>query len=526
MARVVDLQDAQTLHGQLRSWAYCALDCTGTREIADTLKPRLNPLQLRTYEFEKAQQGPAVAMMLRGLNVDLPKRNAMIAQLKREQVKALREIQRLPGIVDVWDRYEKDTGFCKAEPTKKHLWHPRGADPKEQTCKRCNAPRLKLAPFNPGSSQQKKHLFYDIHKVPPMRNKTGEVSTDDDVLRRIGQRYEHLRHITDAIDNTQDLAKQLGTLNGKLTPANRYPSSFNVGAAWTGRFSSSKNPFGLGGNLQNVTERLRAVFTADPGKLLGYADLKQAESNAVAHYAGDENYIEAHAVGDVHTYVTRLVWPELPWTGNLKEDKEIAKQLPDWDPVEGHDLRFQSKRVQHGSNFGLTPQGISMLAKIPKSAATEMQTSYFRAFPFIKPYQNGIAEEIREHKPLVNALGREVTLFGRPWDPHTVKQGLAFKPQSVVADILNLAMVRVFLELEPQGVELLAQVHDALLFQFPEDRVDLAIAVARIMSVPVPITDPKGVTRTMRIESELAIGRNWGKAHPERNPHGMKEIDI
>jgi DNA polymerase I-like protein with 3'-5' exonuclease and polymerase domains len=521
MAKIVSLEEAQSLQGQLRSWAYCALDTTGTREIADTLLPRLTPAQLRIYNFEKAQQGPAVAMMLRGVSVDVPKRAAMVAGLRREQVKDQRDLQKLPGILGVWDQMEKDTGFCAAELGKKHNWTPRGGDPKEQTCKRCEKPRLKLKPFNPGSSQQKQYLFYKLHKIPPMRNKTGEISTDDDVLDRIGKKYEHLTHITDAIRALQDKQKQLGTLNGKLTSANRYPSSFNVGAAWTGRFSSSKNPFGLGGNLQNISERHRATFVADPGMLIGYADLKQAESNAVAHYAGDEKYIEAHRVGDVHTYVTRLVWPEMGWTGDIKQDKKIAKQLPEWDNVEGHDFRFQSKRIQHGSNFGLSPPGISMIAKIPQKNAREAQANYFQAFPMIRGWQQqDIGVAVREHRPLVNAMGREIILMGRPNDPHTFKQGLAFKPQSVVADILNLSMVLVFLHLEPEGVQLLAQIHDALLFQFPEDRLDLAIKTAHMMKIAVPIGP-----RVMEIETELAVGKNWGHAS-EDNPNGLKEIDI
>lgn len=520
MAVIVDLAQAKTLNGQLKAWAYCALDATGTREIADNLLPRLTPAQLRTYNFEKAQQGPAVAMMLRGVAVDTQKRAAMINQLKREQVKDLRNLQKLPGIAGVWNKMEKDTGSCPAELGKKHNWHPRGGDPKEQTCKRCGAPRLKLAPFNPGSSAQKKHLFYTLHKVKPMKNKTGEISTDDDVLDRIGKKHPELAHITDAIRDLQDKNKQLQTLNGKLTPDNRYPSTFNVGTAWTGRFSSSKNPFGLGGNLQNITERLRVSFIADPGYLLGYADLKQAESNAVAHLAGDQVYIDAHKSGDVHTFVTRLVWPNMPWTGDLKKDKKIAKQLPEWDNVEGHDYRFQAKRIQHGSNFGLTPQGISMIAKIPLNEARSAQMNYFKEFPFIRQWQNKEAADIRAHKPLVNMLGREIVLFGRPNDPHTLKQGYAFKPQSTVADLLNLAMILVFLELEPQGVQLLAQVHDALLFQFPRDRLDLAIKVAHMMEIPIPIGE-----RVMVIESELAVGSNWGHAS-DNNPHGLKEVEI
>lgn len=532
MAKVITLQEARDLPlGQLRDWAYNALDTTGTREIADVLLPRLNEATARTYAFERALQAPALAMMLRGVRVDETLRNDMVKALRRELKKDLDGVGKMQQILEVWDGTEKETGFCPMEFGKHHKW-PRGvADSPDRLCERCHAPRIKPKAFEPNSSDQVQHLFYDLLKVPPMLNKKHEVSADEDVLERIGAKYATLKPITDAILSVRDKAKQLGSLSARLTPDGRYPSSFNIGAAWTGRQSSSKNPYSLGGNLQNVAERHRAAFTSDPGYDIGYADYMQGESNIVAHLSGDPKYIEAHKGGDVHTFVTRYVWPNMqpPWTGDLKLDKKIAKQLPTWDNVPGHDFRFQCKRIQHGSNYGLTPFGISMIAHIPFPEAKAAQRNYYTEFEYIPAWQQWVGGEIREHKALVNPLGRTITLFGRPWDGHTWKQGLAFLPQSLLADMDNIAMWRVWMELESEGVHLLAQVHDALLFQFPRGRLDLARRVAAIMSFPVHVTDINGVTREMRIGSEVAVGRNWGHFNddPTQGPinlYGIKEL--
>ncbi len=325
-----------------------------------------------------------------------------------------------------------------------------------------------------------------------------------------------------AILAVRDKQKQLGSLAAKLTPDGRYPSSFNVGAAWTGRFSSSKNPFGLGGNLQNVAPKHRRVFIADPGMEIGYADYMQGESNIVAHLSGDPKYIEAHRLGDVHTYVTRYVWPELPWTGDLAKDKKIAKQNPPWDLAEGHDYRFQCKRIQHGSNYGLTPFGISMIAQIPLSEAKRAYNSYMTEFDYIPAWQAWVRSQVLEHKPLSNALGRPWLPFGRPWDKHTWRQALSFLPQSLLADIDDIALYRVWLDLEEQEVQLLAQVHDALLHQFPKGHYDLEREVLKRMQIPVPITDYRGNTRIMTIGVETATGANWGHISPD-NKLGIDE---
>lgn len=512
----------------MKSWGYNALDVIGTRRVADVIIPRLNPRQQRTYAFERALQAPAQAMMQRGILIDGLKRRRMIAELEKELKKDVATLAANTDITSIWDRTEKNTGSCPVPQRKdgKHKWEKweKGKDEQGRHCVACSMDRLVSKPFNANSSDDVDHLVYDLLRIPVHTNKKGLRSADGDILNRISHKFPKHRSIIDSIQAVRDKKKQLGTLCARLSRDGRYPSSFNIGAAWTGRQSSSKNPYGEGGNAQNLASRHRGIFIADPGYQLAYIDLKQAESNVVAHLAGDEVYIEAHASGDVHTFVARLVWPELPWNGDIRKDKKIAKQLPAWDPVEGHDFRFQAKRIQHGSNFGLTPPGIAMIAHIPMKQAYKAQENYFGTFSGIHRWQLDIGATIKEHLPLINALGREITLFGRPWDEHTIKQGLAFIPQSSVADILDLGMWRVWRYQDPTGgerndVELLAQVHDAVLLQFRDSQV--LHETRRLMQIPIPVT-ARGETRIMQIEAEVAIGYNWGKQSPE-NPRGMFE---
>lgn len=523
MTEVINLTQAQALlPGQARDWAYNCLDVTGTHEVATELLSKLSPLQARTYAFERQLQGPAFSMMMRGVRINHPLREEMVKELKKELAKDERGIAVHDQVVDRWDGHELETGLCPSNNGKRHKW-PRGVpDSPERRCLLCNASRINPKPFEATSSVQVHRLIYDLHAIPHYVNKQQKVSTDDDTLNRIAKKHPELAGLCAAILAIRDKQKQLGTLSAKLTPDGRYPSSFNVGAAWTGRFSSSKNPFGLGGNLQNVAPKHRRVFVADPGMEIGYADYMQGESNIVAHLSGDPKYIEAHRLGDVHTYVTRYVWPELPWTGDLAKDKKIAKQNPPWDMAEGHDYRFQCKRIQHGSNYGLTPFGISMIAQIPLAQAKAAYSNYMTEFDYIPAWQDWVRGEVQEHRPLVNPLGRVWLPFGRPWDKHTWRQGLSFLPQSLLADIDDIALYRVWLDLEGQEVQLLAQVHDALLHQFPQGGYALERELLKRMQIPVPVTDYRGTTRLMTIGVETATGRNWGHKSAD-NVHGIDE---
>lgn len=514
-------EEAQHTSGVLREWAYNCGDVMGTQDILATLLPRLNPEQARTYSFHRALQAPCMSMMMKGVLVDEPKRAARIKSLRLELNKIAKHINQLPGVVDVWDATTLETGICDTDLGKHHKW-PRGVpDSPERKCERCGAPRVKHSPFLPSSDTQRARLFYDLHGIKPITNKEHKVTTDGEAMERIGRYRPSLKPVTDAVDDYQKTQKQIGFLNAPRTAAGRYPSSFNVAAAWTSRFSSSKNPYRLGGNLQNVAEKNRDAFIADPGKWLFYADLEQAESNVVAHLAGDEAYITAHRVGDPHTFVARMLWPELPWTGDLEEDKKIAKNhYPEWDKVPGHDFRFQAKTIQHGGNLGMTPQGIARNAHLLLGVAHKMFYKYHDTFPGIGRWQRNTKATVEAHLPLVTPLGHRVRLFGRPKDPHTYRQGLALKPQSMVAHLINLSMWNVW-DAFPDLDLLMAQIHDALLGEVDEGDHATLRRIKELMTIPVDITGIDGKTRTMTLGVELAVGLNWGKAGPS-NPDGLK----
>lgn len=507
--------------GVVKDWAYNCGDVMGTLEIAETLLPRLGPEQSRTYAFHRALQAPAMSMMCKGVLVDGELANSRVKELRRDLKQIAREIDALPLMARVWDGSVKETGLCDENVGKRHKWQKDVPDGPERLCEHCGRSRMKHDPFLPSSVKQKCHLFYDLLLVPPIYNKERKITTDGEALEKIGRRRPDLKPITDLIDKYQDTQKQVGFLSAPRTPDERYPSSFNVATAWTSRFSSSKNPFRQGGNLQNVAEKNRDIFVADPGYWLFYADLEQAESNVVAHLAGDEEYIAAHLVGDPHTFVARLVFPEFAWTGDLDKDKAIAKNTyMDWDKAPGHDIRFQSKRIQHGKNYGLTPPGIAMIAHIPQMAALRMSRRYDESFPGIRQWQRKEKMAIEAHEALVNPLGYRVKLFGRPQDPHTFKQGLSMKPQSTVAHLINIAMWQVDTHMQGRAV-LLAQVHDALLGMVRAFDNEALQQVKDLMTIPLDVEGADGKTRRMTLGVEIAVGLNWGKKSLT-NPQGIQ----
>lgn len=507
-------------------WAYNGYDTMVTREVFDTIAPRLDNTTRRTYEFEMATQAPAMAMMRRGVLVDQAARFRALKELEKEFETSQGNVNALIP-EGKWTRTQIVTAkVIPCSDGKQHKW-PRGVeDTPEKCCEKCGTSRLTHAPLNAMSPDQVSELFYEQFGYRQLYNKKGNVSTDDDTLQKIARQHPEAAKLVDAILETRGINKQHGVMNSAVSADSRMRSSFNVGAPETGRWSSSENAYHEGTNLQNITEKLRYIFIADPGLDLFYADLEQAESKCVAYLAGDQNYIDAHNNGDVHTYAARMIWPKLPWTGDLKKDKIIAEDLhPDWDPE--HSYRYNAKRIQHGSNYGLTPFGLAMLAHIPVKAAEEAQAAYFQGFPMIPAWQRATIKELLDTHTITTPLGRRRQFFGRPWDKHVQRQAIAQVPQSMVADILNLALWRVWNELDtspglppdprqPNGVWLLAQVHDAILGEVRHKDDATIQRVLDLMQIPVLVGG-----RVMTIGVDCKVGQNWGK-YSQDNLGGMR----
>lgn len=528
MAKEFSLTSARLQTGHIREALYNAIDTVATLETSHALDKRMTEADRRSHDFYMAIQVPAFDMMLRGIRVDPIEHAKLQKTIRLEEAKTLRLLQKHPQIEPIWDKLEKNTGACAVPSRKdgKHKWEPGVEDSPERKCLDCGASRMRIRPFLPSSTDDVKHLYYDLWKMQRQHDKDGKVTTSKEAREKLQNKYTKFAEPLGLMADYADLAKQAGFLKFREDDG-RFRSAFNVGVTSTHRWSSNSDHYGRGGNAQNITEKHRHIFTADPGMELCYADLKQAESNVIANVSGDPEYIAAHR-SDTHTYVCRLVWPEgfgpeAQWTGDIALDKKIAtSHRPKWDDRPGHDFRYQSKAVQHGSNLGLTPFGMAIQKRIPVAQAQDGQQRYFRAFPGIKVnYQEKIRHKVRNTEPIVTPLGFRFKLFGRPLDEHTYKEGLAIIPQSVVGHIISIGCYRIFVELPK--VQLLAQVHDAILFQFPKGQYQYVYRALELMTVPIAITGFDGGQRTIEIGTEAAVGDNWGH-HSDQNPRGVSEI--
>ena len=457
-------------------WLYNGLDCCVTNEVLHVLKPQLDNQTRAVYEFSKALQAPVLEMKLRGVLVDFALRDKVIAEYEKQLVQISNNLETIlsDGI---------------------------------------GVPGL-----NWRSPKQLKELFYGTLRLPPIKKRsakgTYEPTVNRDALEQLDN-YFLAQPIISHILGLRDIAKKIGVLRTGIDADGRMRTSYNIAGTTTGRFSSSLSDFGTGTNLQNIEDRLRSVFVADAGFKFAYIDLEQAESRLVGaiewNLFHDPTYLDACESGDLHTSVCRLAWGDaLPWTGDIRLDKELAER----PFYRQHSYRHMAKVLGHGTNYNGKPYTMAKHTKLDAKLIAEFQAKYFLAFNSHQRWHGHVASQLLQYGRLDTITGRRRWFFGRRGDDATVREAIAYDPQGSVGDILNRGMLQVWrLDL----CQLLMQIHDAILVQYPEHLEDQIVPrLLEAIKVPVELKH----NRTLLIPSEAQVGWNWAK-HNNNNPDGL-----
>lgn len=377
-------------------------------------------------------------------------------------------------------------------------------------------------PLNPNSPQQVANFFYDYLQLPVIwkydyKTKQRKRGSDRDSLEKLRAMYPTAVPFVNAILAYRQATKLLGVFKKGLEADHRLRCNFSPSGTETGRLSSQTNPYGRGTNAQNLNDRVRQVVEAPDGWSLIYIDLKTAESYAVGWLVycltGERAYLNAASSGDLHTTVAQMTWAGLGWQqGDLKHNRSIADEIFYRD----FSYRDMAKRGGHATNYYGQPRTVATHLKVPTQLIESFQNKYFAAFPGIPHWHLDTIARIQRDGVLVTPLGRERRFWGRSSDAATHREGIAFVPQSLVADVMNEGLMQVqswlLQERLTNACSLLAQVHDAGLFLGRNSELKWLVPELTTRIVyPVDFGD-KGV---MEIPADAQVGKRWCKAKPK-----------
>ncbi|MCL4274722.1 MAG: DNA polymerase I [Anaerolineales bacterium] len=353
--------------------------------------------------------------------------------------------------------------------------------------------------FNINSPQQLSDvLFNHLRLEPPDKGRkttTGFYSTSADVLEALRGKHPVLDFILEHRELSKLKSTYVDALPAAINPnTGRVHTSYSQIGAVTGRLSSN-NP-----NLQNIpirTEtgrRVRNGFIADKGNVLLSVDYSQIELRIVAHMAQDEAMLAAFRAGeDIHATTAAAIY-----------DIELDKVTKD--------MRRHAKAINFGLIYGMSAFGLTRTTELTLAEAEDFVKAYFRKFPGIKNYLDGIRRQAAEIGYVETLLGRRryfpalQTKTNVQMKNREEREAINAPIQGTAADIMKIAMIRIPPALQSAGLtgKMLLQVHDELVLECPEKEMEKTAQVVQgTMSNAYPMSIP--------LETEARAGVNWGE---------------
>ena len=344
--------------------------------------------------------------------------------------------------------------------------------------------------FNINSTQQLgKILFEKLKLTEPKKNKKG-YATDVETLE--GIKHEH--PIVEKVLEYRSLIKLSSTyVDGLIAFINpkdsRIHAVFNQTITATGRISCT-DP-----NLQNLPshegegKNIKKSFKAKDGYVYVDADYSQIELRVLAHISKDETMIKAfNNDEDIHREVASKVFG-VPITKVTKEQRSNAKA------------------VNFGIIYGITAFGLSQQLKIGRKEAQNYINSYLKKYGGIKEFMEGIVKKAEEEGFVETLFGRRRYVPELKSNNYVVRQfgtrvAMNTPIQGTAADIMKIAMNKVFDGIKDLDAKVVLQVHDELILEVKEEQKEQAKQILQSSMENAAKLD-------VPLKVELSEGKTW-----------------
>ncbi|WP_267518165.1 DNA polymerase I [Borreliella afzelii] len=349
--------------------------------------------------------------------------------------------------------------------------------------------------FNLNSPKQMHEILFEKLNLK-LPEKMKKDSTDIKVLESLIGQHESIENII----KHRQIAKLKSTYTDNLIElinhkTNRLHTSFIQTKTATGRITSI-NP-----NLQNIPikdekgRKIRKAFKPENGNIFISADYSQIELAILAHLSQDEALIKAFENNkDIHTETASKLFKI--------EEKEITS-----------DLRRIAKSINFGIIYRMSDFRLAKELGITKEEAKGFINSYFDSYPKIKEFitnqinfvrNTGYSETILKRRRYIKEINSNNYLERSAAERIAINSII----QGSAADIMKIAMVRVFNEFKSKKMEskILLQVHDEMLIESPIKEKNEVEKILKIMM-------ETAYTLNLPLRANIETGKSWGEIH-------------
>ena len=346
--------------------------------------------------------------------------------------------------------------------------------------------------FNINSPKQLGEILFEKMKLPVIKKTKSGYSTDVEVLEKLKKEDPIIEQLLEYRQLMKLNSTYVEGLKPYINPkTKRIHSFFHQTITATGRISSTEP------NLQNIPtrfelgKRLRKVFKPEEGYLYVDADYSQIELRVLASISEDKHMVEAFKKGeDIHKQAASKVFKT--------PIEEVTKEQ-----------RTNAKAVNFGIVYGISDFGLGEQLGIGRKQAKVYIDEYLNEYSGIKKYMDNVIEEAKEKGYVETLFNRRryipelksnnylVRQFGQRAAMNTPIQGTA-------ADIMKIAMIKVFKEIEKRGLKskIVLQVHDEMMIEAPVSEVqEVKDIIKECMETATKLNVP--------LVAELSEADNW-----------------
>ncbi len=345
--------------------------------------------------------------------------------------------------------------------------------------------------FNINSPKQLGEVLFERLGLPPVKKTKSGYSTNADVLTSLRDRHPIVPAVMDYRMLTKLSSTYAEGLQKEITADGRIHTTFQNTVTATGRLSSTEP------NLQNIPVRtelgsqIRKMFVPREGWVFVDADYSQIELRVLAHIANDSAMQEAFRSGeDFHAVTASQVF---------------RTPLAEVTPL----MRRNAKAVNFGIVYGISEFSLAQDIGVSRSEAKRYIESYLEKYSGVRDYMHDIVETAKLQGYVETLFRRRRAIPEIRSTNFNVRSGaeriaLNTPVQGTAADIIKLAMVRVFDALRAQELQarLVLQVHDELIVECP------AFEAMTVMNIVTQEME-NAVQLSVPLIAEAKMGESW-----------------
>ena len=345
--------------------------------------------------------------------------------------------------------------------------------------------------FNIASPKQLGEVLFEKMGLPGgKKTKTG-YSTAAGVLEKLAPDYPVVNDILEYRGLTKLRSTYADGLMAYVADDRRIHTTLRQTITATGRISST-DP-----NLQNIPmktdlgRQIRKAFIPREGYTFTDADYSQIELRILAHMSGDPGLIEAYRENeDIH---------------RITASKVFHTPIDEVTPLQ----RRNAKAVNFGIVYGISSFGLSQGLSISRAEAAEYIKAYFKTYPGIKIFLDGLVSSAKKEGYAITMYGRRrpvPELSSSNFMQRSFGERVAMNSpiQGSAADIMKIAMIRVWERLEREKLQsrLILQIHDELLIETAPGEEE---TVRRILEEEME----HAADLSVRLETDVHSGADW-----------------